>query len=274
MLHIVLMFVDRVIKVLFLVGLMSTALSFFAWQPAYFPIYSYSAVFHISETYLYRQFFFFGLVVLLGLFLFRKHIRRGMLAFLERAALQNQQRLARRLVGFGVFLYTIYMLKLHVGFLHAGVPNWHYQHLRDPEPITERTAFPEELFAGFKTPNQEIPTPYEISGFVYLLHYSDSVLPFNLEVLGLTVPHELFDNPEGLRSILQVRLEEFKNNKAFILPRNWSYGQHVIFQSIDYSNYPDFSELQGVSTWEVGAIVHPNRIEGLRAEKLKEIRFN
>ena len=182
-------------------------------------------------------------------------------------------------------MVTTYQSRITWGFWYPGIRGWDYseystswrlENSNTPDPESD---IPKFLYSSVNQENLRfISSNSLINGTGIFLHFNNnSVLPTNLGITKLVFPGYVLDRNNGnfdknILDIVRHNLEKEQNHKAFLLPKTIAYPSHTLFQKIDYSRYPSFVHLEGISFWNITIkIISDSDFEIVNAEKTKDI---
>jgi hypothetical protein len=229
----------------------------------------------------------YNLGCLVALLIFRNKLKEPITLAAAWLTVRSQRR-ARALIGMlAFFLLITFQAKIHWGFWWYSIPGW----VMTKSETVVSYAHGEQLPLDTSldrlvrlSVNQDwiekasIGNSIQTSGRAMLLHYSDnSVHAANYGLFGLVFPnyilgtsyYEIKDQSLFLR-LLRYKLERLRaGGGPFLVPERWSYPSHTQDFPLPYEQYPDPSQLTGVSFWEISLAVHPDKaVEILNATNL------
>ncbi len=183
------------------------------------------------------------------------------------------QRPRRYIALISFVLVATFLLKINLGFWFPGIAGWTYAdwksrlHPMPPRGVEQSDKSHVEgrtfLHAAVLPHNARyLSQSGYVKGKAIFLHFQDGqILPGNFELLEMVYPEYVFGrsmNQDYLHGqffrILQESLANRRAGKIFLLPISLSYPNHNTYMSLDYQLYPDPSQLQKISFWDL--VIH------------------
>lgn len=194
----------------------------------------------------------------------------------------SRRKIMHLLLTMFIFAFTC---KIHFGFFHHGISGWVYP---DREFISDQPQLggaDDGLHDLEKVLRKEkvryVPKKGYYSRPAMLLHYKDgSRRPSNYAVTGLVFDHILFGSeyveirqPKLFWKIFLDGYRRLHEGARFMLPPELAYLNHNPYITIDYRDYPDASEITGLSLWQFEIFADPeaNTIRPVSSVKLAEV---